>query len=84
MCVGNLTIIGSDNGRRQAIIWTNAGILLFGPSGTNFSGIAIESVGNLTSLVQIMVGAKPLSEPMLEYCYLDPQEQTSVELQSKF
>ena len=32
ICVDNLTIIGSDNGlspgRRQAIIWTNAGILL--------------------------------------------------------
>ena len=32
LCVSNLTIIGSDNGsspgRRQAIIWTNAGILL--------------------------------------------------------
>ena len=31
----NLTIIGSDNGlspgQRQAIIWTNAGILLIGP-----------------------------------------------------
>ena len=43
--VGNLTIIGSDNGlspgRRQAIIWTNAEILLFGPSGTNLSEIAI-------------------------------------------
>ena len=25
-----------------------------------------------------LVGAKPLSEPMLEYCYLDPWEQTSV------
>ena len=40
ICVGNLTIIGSDNGlspgRRQAIIWTNAGILLIGPLGTNF------------------------------------------------
>ena len=35
ICVGNLTIIGSDNGlspvRRQAIIWTNAEILLIGP-----------------------------------------------------
>ena len=45
-CVGNLTIIGSDNGlspgRRQAIIWTNAGILLIGPLGTNFSEICIE------------------------------------------
>ena len=45
-CVGNLTIIGSDNGlspgRRQAIIWTNAWILLIGPIGTNFSEILIE------------------------------------------
>ena len=46
ICVGNLTIIGSDNGlapgRRQAIIWTNAGILLIGSLGTNFSEILIE------------------------------------------
>ena len=46
ICVGNLTIIGSDNGlspgRRQAIIWTNAAILLIGPLGTNFSEISIE------------------------------------------
>ena len=37
--------IGSDNGlspgRRQAIIWTNAGILLIGPLETNFSEILI-------------------------------------------
>ena len=43
--VGNLTIIGSDNGlspsRHQAIIWTSAGILLIGPLGTNFSEILI-------------------------------------------
>ena len=35
ICSGNLTIIGSDNGLlpslRQAIIWTNAGILLIRP-----------------------------------------------------
>ena len=41
-----VTIIGSDNGlspgRRQAIIWTNAGILLIGPLGTNISGILSE------------------------------------------
>ena len=41
ICVGNLTIIGSNNGllpdRHQAIIWTNAGILLIRTSGTNFS-----------------------------------------------
>ena len=39
-------IIGSDNGlspvRRQAIIRTNAGILLIGPRGTNFSDILID------------------------------------------
>ena len=44
--VSNLTIIGLDNGlspvRRQAIIWTNAGILLIGPLVTNFSEISIE------------------------------------------
>ena len=44
--VGKLTIVGSDNGlspeRRQAIIWTNAGILLTGPLGTNLSEILIE------------------------------------------
>ena len=40
------TDIGSDNGlspgRRQAIIWTNDGLLLDGPLGTNFSEISIE------------------------------------------
>ena len=43
ICVSKLTIISSDNGlspgRRQAIIWTNAGILLIGPLGINFSEI---------------------------------------------
>ena len=41
ICVRKLTIIGSDNGlspeRHQANIWTNAGILLIGALGTNFS-----------------------------------------------
>ena len=41
ICVSYLTIIGSDNGltpgRHQAIIWTNAGILLIDPLATNFS-----------------------------------------------
>ena len=45
ICVGKLTIIASDNGlspgRRQAIIWTNAGILLIGPLGTKVSEISI-------------------------------------------
>ena len=46
ICVNKLTIIGSDNGlspeRRQAIIWTNGGILLIGPLGTTFGEILIE------------------------------------------
>ena len=46
ICVSKLTTTGSDSGfsprRRQAIIWTNAGILLIGPLGTNFSEIVIE------------------------------------------
>ena len=46
ICVGTNTNIGSDNGLEptgwQAIIWTNAGILLIGPLGTNFNGILSE------------------------------------------
>ena len=46
ICVRMFTITGSDNGsspgRCQAIIWTNAGLLLIGPLGTNFSEILIE------------------------------------------
>ena len=45
ICVVKLPIIGSDNGlspgRRQAIILTNAGILLIGTLGTNFIEILI-------------------------------------------
>ena len=46
ICVSKLTITGSPNGmsprRRQSIIWTNAGILLIGPLGTNLSEILSE------------------------------------------
>ena len=46
ICVSKIIIIGTDNGlspgRRQAIIWTNAGTLLIGPLGINFSEILIE------------------------------------------
>ena len=46
ICVNKLTIIGPDNGlspgRRKAIIWTNAGILLIRPLGTNCNEIVIE------------------------------------------
>ena len=46
ICVSKLPIIASNNGlspgRRQAIIWTSAGIFLIGTLGTNFSEIVIE------------------------------------------
>ena len=45
ICIGKLTIIGSDNGvlpgLRQANIWTNAEILLVDTLGTNFNEIWI-------------------------------------------
>ena len=46
LCASKLTTIGSDNGlspgRRQAIIWTNDGILLIRTLGTIFSEILSE------------------------------------------
>ena len=46
ICVSKQTTIGPDNGlspdRRQAIIWTSAGILLIGPLSTNLNEILIE------------------------------------------
>ena len=46
ICVSKLTIIGSDNGllpgQHQAIIWTNAGIILIQNLGTGFSEILSE------------------------------------------
>ena len=45
ICVGDLTIIGSDiglsPGRCPVNIWTNAGILFIVPLGTNFSEVLI-------------------------------------------
>ena len=46
ICISKLTNIGSDNGlaptRRQAIIWTNAGMLFIETLGTNSSEILSE------------------------------------------
>ena len=45
-CISKITIIGSGNGlapgRRQAIIWTNDGILLTATQGANYSENSIE------------------------------------------
>ena len=46
LCISKLTTIGSDDGLspdwRQAIIWTNAGIVLIEPLGTNSSETLVE------------------------------------------
>ena len=46
ICVSKLTIFGSDNGLSpglcQTIIWSNTGILLIRPLGTNFNEMLIE------------------------------------------
>ena len=61
ICVGKLTIIGSDNGlspgRRQAIIWTNAGILLIGALGTNFNEMLIEILTFLFMKMRLKVSS---------------------------
>ena len=57
ICVGKLTIIVSDNGlspgRRQAIVWTNAEILLIGRPRTYFIEILIEiQIFPLTNMLE--------------------------------
>ena len=46
ICISKVTITGSDNGlspgRRQAIIWTDAEILLIGPLETKLNEILIK------------------------------------------
>ena len=62
ICVGKIIIIGSDNalslGWRQAIIWTNAGILLIGPLLMNFSEILIEFNTYLLKKMHLKTSAK--------------------------
>ena len=76
ICVGNLTIIGSDNGlspgRRQAIIWTNAGLFLIGLWGTNFSEILIEILTFLFKKMHLKMSAgkwRPLGLNVLIPCF---------------
>ena len=69
--VGKLTIIGSDNGlspgRRQAIIWTNAGIFLNPTLWTNFSETLIEihtfSLKKINAFEKVCEMAAILSRP---------------------
>ena len=69
ICVSKLTSIGSDNalwlGRHQVIIWTNAGILLIGPIGTNFSEILIE----INTFLSKKMHLKMLSGKWPPFCF---------------
>ena len=62
ICINKLTTFGSDNGlspgRRQAIIWTNAGILLIGPLRTNLSEILIKILIFPFKKMRLKVSAK--------------------------
>ena len=64
--VSKLNIIGSDNGlspdQHQAIIWTNAEILLIGPLRTKFSGILI-AIDTFSFLKRHLKMAFILSQP---------------------
>ena len=74
ICVSKLTIISSDNGlspsRRQAIIWTNAGILLIGPLGANFSEILIASYTFWFKKMQFKMSSEKWRPFCLGLCYL--------------
>ena len=52
-----MTMISSDNGlapeHRQTIFWTNTGILLIGPLGTNFSEILIEIQAFFLNIIRL-------------------------------
>ena len=75
-------IIGSDNGlspdRRQAIIWTNAGILLIVPWGTNLSAIEIQTFPS--KKVHLKVSSAKWWQCGL---HLDVLENKSVKLKTK-
>ena len=57
ICVGKITGISSDNGlapeQRQTIFWTNTGILLIGPLGTNFGEILIEVQAFFLNIIRL-------------------------------
>ena len=68
ICVGNITSISSDNGwspdRRQAIIWTNAGILFIRPLGTSFNEMLIE----ILTFLFMKMGFKVSSAKWRPFC----------------
>ena len=68
ICVSKLTSIGSDNGlsfgRCQAIIWTNAGILLTGTLETNFT----ENFSEINTFSVIKMHLKMSSAKWGQFC----------------
>ena len=73
ICVNKLTIIGSDYGllpgRRQAIIWINAGMLLIVTLRTNFSEILSEMHAFYFKKIHLDLNMLNL-EPPSHYCYV--------------
>ena len=62
ICISKLTITGSDDGlspgRHQAMIWTNAGILLIWTLATNFSEILSEICAFSLKKMHLKMSAK--------------------------
>ena len=92
ICVDKLTIIGSDNGlspeRHQAIIWTNVGILLIGPLGTNFSEIWIEIQTFSLKKIRLKMSSTKCGSfhlalnvlmPLLNFCIFQDDSNTTCE-----
>ena len=69
----NRVIIGSGNGlspgRRQAITWTNAGLLSIRPLGTNFSEIQIK-VHNFSFIIMHLKLSSVKWQPFCAFCLL--------------
>ena len=79
ICVGNLAIIGPDNvlspGRRQTIIWTNAGLLLIGPLGTNSSSSSSSNfIPNRKQSTAYMSKDTSVNQYTLMFCWCSPEE----------
>ena len=72
ICVSQLAIIGLDNGLLpdwcQAIIWTNVGLLLIGPLGTNFREILIETYTFSLKKLHLKMSGKCLENTGHEFC----------------
>ena len=77
ICFSKLNIVGSDNGllpgKRQAIIWTKAGILLIEPLGTklqwnfNQNWNILNAIGNvICKMVQSCLGLNVIKKLLLK------------------